>query len=82
MLLGSTLARGRRRLYGETFKGLSVDKVTKDVSIPPGFKKYDNELYFHDSGVIGNKRFVVGFNPTLFKEDRTNRDEKIDVFNA
>ena len=64
------------------FKGLSVDKVTKDVSIPPGFKKYDNELYFHDSGVISNKRFVVGFNPTLFKEDRSNRDEKIDVFKA
>jgi len=66
----------------EPFKGLSVDKVTKDVSIPAGFKKYDGELYFHDSGVIGNKRFVVGFNPTLFKEDRSNRDEKIDVFKA
>jgi transposase len=64
----------------EPFKGLSIDKVTKDVSIPPGFKKYDDGLYFHDSGVIGNKRFVVGFNPTLFKEDRSNRDEKIDVF--
>jgi len=66
----------------EPFKSLSVDKVTKDGSIPPGFKKYDNELYFHDSGVIGNKRFVVGFNPTLFQEDRTNRDEKMDAFNV
>ena len=66
----------------EPFKGLSTDKITKDVSIPPGFKKYDDELYFHDSGVFGNKRFVVGFNPTLFKEDRSNRDEKIDVFKA
>ena len=66
----------------EPFKGLSTDKITKDVSIPPGFKKYDDELYFHDSGVIANKRFVVGFNPTLFKEDRSNRDEKIDVFKA
>ena len=66
----------------EPFKGLSTDKITKDVSIPPGFKKYDDELYFHDSGVIGSKRFIVGFNPTLFKEDRSNRDEKIDVFKA
>jgi transposase len=66
----------------EPFKGLSVDKVTKNVSIQAGFKKYDDDLYFHDSGVIGNKRFVVGFNPTLFKEDRSNRDEKIDVFKA
>jgi len=48
----------------EPFKELSTDKITKEVSIPPGFKKYDDELYFHDSGVIANKRFVVGFNPT------------------
>jgi len=66
----------------EPFEGLSTDKISKDVFIPPGFKKYDDELYFHDSGVIANKRFVVGFNPTLFKEDRSNRDEKIDVFKA
>jgi transposase len=62
------------------FKGLSVDEVTKEVSIPAGFRKYDDELYFHDSGVIGTKRFIVGFNPTLFKEDRCNRDEKVKVF--
>ena len=66
----------------EPFKGLSVDAVSKDVGPPSGFKKYDDELYFHDSGVIGNKRFIVGFNPTLFKEDRSNRDEKVDVFKA
>lgn len=66
----------------EPFKGLSIDKDTKDVSIPEGFKEYDGELYFQDSGVIGNKRFILGFNPTLFKEDRRNRDEKINVFKA
>jgi transposase len=66
----------------EPFKGLSEDKITKAVSIPAEFKKYDDELYFHDSGVIENKRFIVGFNPTLFKEDRSNRDEKIAVFKA
>jgi transposase len=64
----------------DPFKGLSVDEVTKEVSIPAGFRKYDDELYFHDSGVIGTKRFIVGFNPTLFKEDRCNRDEKVKVF--
>jgi transposase len=66
----------------EAFKGLSIDAVSQKVDRPSGFKKYDDELYFHDSGVIGNKRFVVGFNPTLFKEDRSNRDEKIAVFKA
>jgi transposase len=66
----------------EPFKGLSEDEVTKDVSVPAEFKKYDDELHFHDSGVIENKRIIVGFNPTLFKEDRSNRCEKIAFFKA
>ncbi len=62
------------------FKGLSIDEVTQDVSIPTGFKKYDDTLYFRDSGVIGSKRFIIGFNPILFAEDRSNREEKIKFF--
>jgi len=64
----------------DPFKALSIDEVTQDVSIPTGFKKYDDTLYFRDSGVIGSKRFVVGFNPILFAEDRSNREEKIKFF--
>jgi transposase len=64
----------------ESFKGLRVDKASENVPAPDGFKKYDDELYFHDSGVMGNKRFITGFNPTLFKEDRSNREEKINFF--
>lgn len=62
------------------FKELSIDKVTGNAPVPSGYKKYDDELYFHDSGIIGDKRFIVGFNPTLFKEDRNNRNEKINFF--
>jgi len=62
----------------KAFKGLSRDKI----SMPAGFKKYDDKLYFYDTGVLGSKRFVVGFNPTLFKEDRGNREEKIGVFKS
>ena len=60
------------------FKKISSD----DVSHKPddGFKKYDDQLYFYDHGVIDDKRFIVGFNPTLFAEDRKNRKEKIDFF--
>jgi len=47
---------------------------------PDGFKKYDDGLYFHDHGLIGDKRFIVGFNPALFAEDRKNRKEKICFF--
>jgi len=66
----------------EPFKRLSIDKVTQNVSIPIGFKKYDDELYFRDRGNIGNKRFIIGFNPTLFRKDRDNRDEKISFFKS
>jgi transposase len=59
------------------FKQISTDDVSPK---PDGFKEYDNELYFHDHGVIGDKRFIVGFNPTLFAEDRKNRNEKIRFF--
>ena len=62
------------------FRGLSIDKVTQEVAIPEGFKKYDDELYFNDCGVKGSRRLIVGFNPTLFKEDRSHRDEKIKHF--
>ena len=59
------------------FKQISTDDESPK---PDGFKKYDDELYFHDHGVIGDKRFIVGFNPTLFAEDRKNRKEKIRFF--
>jgi transposase len=61
------------------FKKISTEDVSPK---PEGFKKYDDQLYFYDHGVIDNKRFIVGFNPTLFVEDRKNRKEKIDFFEA
>jgi len=64
----------------KAFHILSIDKSTRCMSIPEGYKKYDDEFYFRDHGVIGNKRFIVGFNPTLFAEDRRNRDEKMHFF--
>jgi len=59
------------------FKQITTDDVSPK---PDGFKKYDDELYFHDHGIIGDKRFIVGFNPALFSEDRKNRKEKIRFF--
>lgn len=60
----------------EPFKEL----VAEDEPLPAGFKTYDDQLYFKDAGMIDNKRYVLGFNPTFFREDRTNRDEKISLF--
>ena len=66
----------------ESFKGLEAGKSDETVPLPPGFKKYDDQLYFEDAGLIGDKRYVLGFNPVLFKEDRENRQEKIVHFKA
>jgi transposase len=59
------------------FKKISSDDLFPK---PDRFKKYDDQLYFYDHGVIDDKRFIVGFNPTLFAEDRKNRKEKIEFF--
>ena len=59
------------------FKEISIDNESPK---PNGFKKYDEQLYFHDHGIDGNKRFIIGFNPILFVEDRKNRKEKISFF--
>jgi len=64
----------------DPFKGLSIAEVTQDGFMPAGFKKYDDTLYFRDSGVIGGKRFIIGFNPVLFAEERRNREQKIKFF--
>ena len=61
------------------FKKISIDDESPK---PAGYKKYDDQLYFNDHGIIGNKRFIIGFNPTLFVEDRKNRKEKIDFFES
>lgn len=59
------------------FKRLGINKTDGTVTPPAGFKKYDDQLYFQDAGVIGDKRYVLAFNPGLFEEDRKNREEKL-----
>lgn len=61
------------------FEEISIDDESPK---PAGYKKYDDELYFNDHGIIGNKRLIIGFNPTLFAEDRKNRKEKIGFFES
>jgi len=62
----------------EPFKDLNMDQSPEPL--PTGFKKYDDQLYFEDAGIIAGKRYIVGFNPAFFKEDRKNRNEKIALF--
>jgi transposase len=64
----------------EAFKDLEINKTDGSVPLPSGFKKYDDQLYFTDAGVIGGKRYILCFNPGLFEDDRKDREEKIARF--
>ncbi len=44
------------------------------------FKQYDDSLIYKDLGQINDRRYVLGFNPVLFREDRKNRQQKIAYF--
>ncbi|MEW6619221.1 MAG: IS1634 family transposase [bacterium] len=65
---------------------LSIFKVltTKDLSEKQlsilGLDKYDQDLWFKDLGEKENRRYIRGLNPTLFKEERESRIEKLRCF--
>ncbi len=44
------------------------------------FIYYDDALFYKDLGQINNRRYVLGFNPVLFREERKIRYEKIKYF--
>mgnify|MGYP001566821330 CR=1 FL=1 len=47
-----------------------------------GWDIYDESLYFKDLGLYEGRRYILGFNPVLCKEERTTRQEKIAAFEA
>lgn len=58
---------------------LSGDNV-KEHLLQHGFVQYDEALYTKELGVIGPHRYILGFNPFLWHEERTNRQEKLLCF--
>jgi len=61
---------------------LNTDDDDVKVPAPKGFKKYDDTLFFKEGGIIGKKRYVIGFNPGLFIDDRNLRNLKFRLFEA
>jgi len=43
---------------------------------------YDESLYFRDLGLYEGRRYILGFNPVLCREERTIRREKIAAFES
>ena len=61
------------------FNGITFDNYSK-ILFEHEFKRYDDSLFFKDLGQINGRRYVLGFNPVLFKEERECRSEKIAYF--
>jgi transposase len=76
----SALDRNQIPSCGISLKPFENLSITDKSQKPEGFKKYDDNLYFYDHGVIDAKRLIVGFNPALFIDDRNLRSNKIQFF--
>ena len=61
------------------FSDLTLDNFKEHLSNQQ-FNRYDDFLYFRDLGLINDRRYVLGFNPVLFKEERQCRNERITYF--
>lgn len=61
------------------FNALSFENLKEHFSCH-GFASYDEVFYFKDLGIIDNRRYILGFNPLMFKEEKECRNEKIAYF--
>jgi len=57
------------------FKGDDPDQIIKNIK-EHGFEKFDDELYFKEIE-IEDRRYVIGFNPVLFKDEREARQRRL-----
>jgi len=64
----------------QLFKDLTIKNIKEEIKSLAGFTGYDEFLYYQDLGEVKDKRYILGINPTLFIEQRSNREEKIKLF--
>ena len=57
------------------------EKNNIEQIIKTGFEKYDGETYYEDRGMIDGRRYVLVFNPTMFRDERNSRRELIQKAN-
>ena len=64
----------------DRFKGLTEENVDKKVGRMGFLTRYDDRAYYEDLGVAeGNgRRHILVFNPELFKDQRSQREERIE----
>ena len=71
------------KITGKKFKifsSLSPKNIAPQIEALPGFRKFDEHLYFKDLGELFDRRYILGINPKLFINERKRRQEKIRFF--
>ena len=61
------------------FKNITLLNFKENL-LEQKFCYYDDALYFKDLGILKGRRYVLGFNPVLFEEEKKCRNEKIVFF--
>ena len=63
-----------------TFPDLNPKKINKQVDKLPEFKKINGNTYCREIKVDGKRRYILCFNPQLFKDQRKAREQAIANF--
>ena len=64
------------------FADLDVNTIAHCDQHLPGFSKLNDATYYHDAIVNGMRRYILCFNPVLFAEQRSAREQHIADFMA
>ena len=57
-----------------------VEKIVTQIGRTKEFKKLNDTTYYREAGVVNNRRYILCFNPQLFKDQRKSRDVTIENF--
>jgi len=64
------------------FSHLNSEKIEQQTEDLPGFSKLNSSTYYCETKVDGNRRYILCFNPQLFKDQRKARNQAIEDFRA
>ncbi len=68
---------GVKNVRLERFVDFTPERVRKQISALPEFEEFDQDFYYEDLGIDGEVRYILGFNPQLFQEERKDREERL-----
>lgn len=61
----------------ERFVDFTLEKVREQISGLSEFRKFDEDFYYECLGVDKGIRYILGFNPQLFQDERKDRNERL-----